>query len=107
MRLQRPSRAPVTTTRTRVVVTGEKAIDRHTSVLPVMTPPGTACHADPVQYSTVKSVSPYCEKVIVVVGSPGDQKASCTEKTSTSPIVFAPAKSTSSQSGNPCGVASF
>ena len=63
--------------------------------------------AEPFQYWTVKSVRPYCVKVIVVVGSAGVYTLSWTLKTSTSVIVFAPAKSTSSQSGKLLDVASF
>ena len=56
-RLQ-PSMVPSMSTRMRVVVTGENVRARFTSVLPRMTPPGTVCHAEPVQVWTVKSVTP-------------------------------------------------
>src|ERR1043165_5917512 len=63
MRLQVPS-ALFTITRILLAVTGAKVSRRHTSVFPVMTPPGTVCHAAPSQYSTVKSVNPYEVNVI-------------------------------------------
>ena len=41
-----------------VVVSAANENCRHTSVLPLTTPPGTAVHCPPSQYCTVKSVSP-------------------------------------------------
>src|SRR5687768_4363268 len=106
MRLD-PSLARSTNTRIRDVVSGAKLTDRHTSMLPRTTPPGTACHTVPVQYCTVKSTGPYEENIIVDVGSLGVLYASCSEKTATSSIVFGPLKATSSQSGKLPVVASF
>src|SRR5262245_4765296 len=102
-----PSTAPLTTTRIRDVVTAGKLTVRQTFWLPDTAPPATVSHCPPSQYCTLKEVNPYSENVCVAVGSTGAVKLSCTLKTRTSLMVFAPAKSTCSQSGNPPCVASF
>ena len=63
--------APCTRIRTRSVARGENVTLRHTRVLPLIDPPGTVCHAEPVQYCTSKAVNPYCVNVIDGVGSNG------------------------------------
>src|SRR5687768_3500370 len=97
-RLQ-PSAARWTTTRMRVVVSGAKVIARHTRLLLTITPPGTVCHAEPVQYWTVKSLTPHCDQVMAGVGSLGALQAFWTVKTATSSMVLLPAKVISTQSG--------
>lgn len=68
-------------------------------------PPGTARHAPPSQYWTVKSWTPYLVKVIASVGSEGEGKLSCVVKRSISSISVGAAKVTSSQSGKAPSVA--
>src|SRR5687767_6729033 len=97
-RLQ-PSAARSASTRIRVVVIGANAIERHTSVLLRITPPGTVCHAVPVQYCTVKSFTPLWDHVIVGVGSLGAFQAFWTVNTATSSIVRLPANAISTESG--------
>ncbi len=57
--------------RTALVETAAKVNLRHTRLLPVTLPPGTAAQADPFQYCSSKSVMPYWVKVSVSVGSCG------------------------------------
>src|SRR5688572_12657359 len=90
----------------RDVVNGENCTRRRTRLLPRITPPGTACHTEPVQYCTVKSTTPNLRNVIVGVGSIGYFQLSCTENIAISSMVREPAKATCSQSGNPPAVAS-
>src|SRR4051812_5192573 len=54
------------------VLSTENVNCRHTSELPETVVPGTVAQALPVQYCTSKSRIPYCENVIVGVGSLGE-----------------------------------
>jgi hypothetical protein len=54
-----------------VVVRAANVTWRHTRVLFVIVPPGTAAHAVPVQYWTSKPRRPHDVNVIVGVGSDG------------------------------------
>src|SRR5687767_6284861 len=106
VRRPQPSFAHRTRTRMRVVVSGAKAIERHTRLLLTITPPGTVCQAEPVQYWTVKSLTPHWDQVMVGVGSLGAFQASWTVKTATSSMVLLPAKVISTESGYTPPVAS-
>src|SRR5258708_23296252 len=87
---------------------GENVNLRQTWLLPDTLPPGTSTQLDPFQYCTSKPVNPYELKVIVSVGSLGFDQLSCNVKTSISPIVWLPLKSTSAQSEKVfAGAASF
>src|SRR5262245_5227407 len=90
-----------------VVVTAGNDTVRHTKLLPMMLPPETTCHAPPSQYCTWKFCNPYNVNVWPAVGVTGLDQLSWTLNTSTSLMLCAPAKSTSSQSGQLSAVPSF
>ncbi len=91
--------ALVTKMRIFEVEIGLKVTRRHTRLLAVTVPPGTVSHAEPVQYCTWKSRSPFRLNVVVGVGKTADVWTSGTVKISTSSIVLTSLKATSSQSG--------
>src|SRR5262249_14764671 len=99
--------AAVTQMRIFVVAPAGAGPVAQTRVLPVTVPPGTTCHAAPSQYCTWKFCSPYNVNVWPAVGVTGLDQLSWTLNTSTSLMLCAPAKSTSSQSGQLSAVPSF
>ena len=70
MRLHMSTALRTTTWMADVVTAGNVSL-RQTLLLPRTAPPGTSTQVEPFQYSTSKSMMPYCVNVIPSVGVDG------------------------------------